>query len=46
VGGGSYDRRTAIHSAKEVKMRRVGKQRDGYNSCRQEKCKKGGVTVY
>jgi len=24
VGGGSYDRRTAIHSAKEVKMRRVG----------------------
>jgi len=23
-GGGSYDRRTAIHSAKEVKMRRVG----------------------
>ena len=24
MGGGSYDRRTAIHSAKEVKMRRVG----------------------
>ena len=43
MGGGSYDRRTAINSAKKSENEEGGEQgRDGYNSCGQRKCKKGG----
>ena len=47
MGGGSYDRRTAINSAKKVKMRRVG-SRVGMDIILvdRESVKKGGGSVY